>query len=420
MSVVSYQPCPDYDPQHVQQAVRRCLDGLGGLDKIVRPGHRVLCKANLLMPALPERAITTHPEVLRAVIREIKRVGGVPVLGDNPAATGLRATASRGGLLQVAREEGVELADMLPTATLKATGSHGYSSFAVSRAVLEADVLFNLPKLKTHALTYMTLAMKNFYGLIPGLEKSRWHLAAPNPEAFSNLIVHLFQAVDAHFQPPKRMVHLLDGVLAMEGDGPGAGGTPRQVGLLLASTDAVALDRLACHLVGLDPDKLLTVKLAHEKGLGEGRLEAIQVVGDPPQAPLVEAFAPPKGADFALTVVHRFAASPFFRRRMLERPEVMADTCIGCGRCVEICASQAIHLEDRPGSGSKKLAVMDHDRCIRCYCCAEICPVAAIEKSDPPLLGRLFGSPRALMVGGGIAAVLLLVAIAAVVSALLR
>jgi len=382
-AVVSLQACQDYDAEHVSEAVRACFEGLGGLGRFVRAGDRVFLKVNMLSATTPEHAVTTHPEVVRAVAREVKKHGGLPLIGDNPAMAKPRTALKRCGLESVASEEGIEIADLEETAELESPDAVAFHRFPVSKAFLEADVLLNLPKLKTHALTYMTLAMKNVFGLVPGTEKSRWHARAPDAERFAILVSDLFGAVRRHFSTPRRMLNLCDGILAMEGEGPGRGGTPRMLGALLASEDAVALDRVACALVGLDPERLLTVKEGARRGLGEGSLERIEVAGEPLSRWEGTTFvAPPKGVSPA----NRLAKSTWIRNRLVERPVLEATKCVSCRKCGEICPVQAIALE-----GEKPKPRFLLDTCIRCYCCAEICPEGALRKSATPWLGKLFG-----------------------------
>jgi uncharacterized protein (DUF362 family) len=251
-SVVSVQSCDAYERDAIQASVRACFDALGGLESFVRPGARVFCKVNALVPARAEQAVTTHPEVVRAVIREVRRAGAVPLVGDNPAVAIPTLALRRTGILAVLEEEKVEAPDLSELFELENPEGRAFKSFRISKAIADADVLLNLPKLKTHALTYMTVAVKNLFGLVPGTAKTRWHFQAPAPEPFALCLCDLYGAVLHHFQGERRVLHLCDGVVAMEGDGPGTGGKPRQLGALLASADAVALDRVACELAGLD------------------------------------------------------------------------------------------------------------------------------------------------------------------------
>lgn len=401
---VSVTRCSDYEDAQVGEALARVLGPLGGMERFVRPGDRVLCKCNLLAPATPAQAVCTHPSVLRAVIREIRRCGGVPVVGDNSASTPLKLTMARAGLVRVVEEEGAELVDLAETVEIRASRTAGRRTFTVSRAMLEADALVNLPKLKTHALCYMTLAVKNLYGFVPGLHKARWHMAARSPEEFSALVVDLYAALEEHGRFHGRTVHVLDGILGMEGEGPGPGGTPRSLGVLLASDDAVAVDRVACHLVGLDVHLLHTCRLGQEAGLGVADLERIEIVGGEFPEPLVRDWKPPSSSGVAGRVEALGRLGRVAQHLLLDRPDVDVSRCTGCGQCVRVCASEAMALTGPQGARKAQVAL---DRCIRCYCCAEVCPESAVRKVEPPPLGRLMASRWGPAVGLGFLALFL-------------
>jgi len=383
-SVVSCQACESYEPDHVRAAVDACFADLGGLDTFVKPGDRVFLKPNLLMPAKPEQAITTHPAVLEAVILAVKAAGGEPIMGDSPAATSLKVTARRAGLLAVAEQQGVPLADMNTSVMIRSERAAGKRSFEVAKAVLDADVVINLPKLKTHALTYITIAQKNLFGLVPGLQKGRWHMTAQAPDHFAGLLVDLYASIIDHPDGPRHFLHLVDGVMALEGNGPGTGGSPIAMGTMLASTDAVAVDRVACEIAGLDAGLAPVLRISNERGLGQGTLEAIELKG----ASLAElkgrAMQPPEGRSSSPGMQAILWSSARLRNLALDRPLVHREPCVSCGHCARICPAEAIRMDEQRGA-----ARVDYTRCIRCYCCAEICPHAAIDKSAVPPVGRL-------------------------------
>ena len=394
-TVVSCQACLDYEPDRIRAAVQACFDGLGGLGGFVRPGDRVFLKPNLLMPARPEQAITTHPALVRAVIHAVRDAGGEPILGDSPAATSLELTARRAGILELARQEAVPLADMTTTTTIRSERAATGRRFEVAEAVFACDVVINLPKLKTHALTYVTLAQKNLFGLVPGLQKGRWHMAAQAPDHFAGLLADLYASILDHPGGPRQFLHLLDGVLALEGNGPGAGGTPRPMGLLLASTDAVALDRVACEVAGLDPARAPLLRISTERSLGVGELETIDLVGTPlAQLGAAGPMEPAEGQNASPSLQAALWSSARLRNAVLERPLVHREPCVACGHCARICPADAIRMDE-----AQAKALIDYDHCIRCYCCAEICPHAAISKSQVPLLGRLMVDRRAQRLG---------------------
>ncbi|MGC4116847.1 MAG: DUF362 domain-containing protein [Myxococcales bacterium] len=382
--IVALQSCPAYEREAVHAAVQASLAALGGIESIVRPGARVYCKVNLLVPATPEQAISTHPEVVRAIIHEIRRAGGVPVVGDNPAIAKTVTALRKSGILAVLEEEKVEVPELAEVVRLENPEGKSFRSFEVSKAIADCDVLFNLPKLKTHALTYMTCASKNLFGLVPGSQKARWHLRAQSPQEFAGLVCDLYGALRRHFSGEKKMVHLLDGVLAMEGDGPGTGGTPRPLGALLASLDPIALDRAACRVAGLDFERLVIVREAMARGLGEGDLAKIQLVGAPLETWKDVKFKEPEGSLGSDGLGAKLARSAWLKNQVLERPVLTREKCTGCQKCKEICPAAAIAMVgEKPAKPE-----IDTHQCIRCYCCAEVCPEGAMRKSKTPWLGR--------------------------------
>jgi len=261
--------------------------------------------------------------------------------------------------------------------------------YFVASPVLEADLVIDLPKLKTHVLTLYTGAVKNLYGVIPGTRKREPHLRAPGVRDFSPVLVDLLEFV----QP---RLSILDGVIGLEGDGPGVGGAPRSYGLLAASTDAVALDAVIAQALGYQPGQVLHLELAQDRGLGVADLGAIRVEGRPSALEFGRVRLPRTHwyydvPSWATAIVHRLARV---------RPRLLEDKCVGCGRCIEVCPAGAISRHSRPldsrGRTRRVLSappVFDLDVCVGCLCCVEVCPVGAL-KPRRNLLVRLIGMGR--------------------------
>lgn len=374
---VSVVRCPTYEPASVGVAVGEAIDHLGGVRRYVRPGNRVLIKVNLLVGAAPERAVTTHPAVVRALIHQVRLAGGVPQVGDCSAHEGppyprrYVAACRLAGLTQVCREEGAELVHLsAEPVEVENPQGRAFKRFTLARGVVDADVVVNVPKLKTHGLTLFTGGVKNNFGCLPGLHKARMHLRAPDAEHFSQMLVDLLLAV-------RPALTVMDAVVGMDGNGP-RNGRPRPIGAVLASTDPVALDAVACALVGIDPLIVPTTRLAHEQGAGTGALAAIELTGEPLVTLRVPDFRLPAGREgfFRATGLFRF-----LQRRLLATPVLVANRCKGCWICVEHCPAEALAKDGR-------LPVFDYAKCIRCYCCQELCPHDSIALQQP-LLARL-------------------------------
>jgi ferredoxin len=235
----------------------------------------------------------------------------------------------------------------------------------LSEDALDAEVVINLPKLKTHCQMGMTLGVKNLFGCVVGLQKPQWHFrVGENREIFAELIATIARRLCP-------AITLIDGILAMEGDGPGSSGTPRPLGLLLASPSALALDMAVSGMVGLGPRGLLTT----ESLLQMGWDEEPEVVNPPPP---ISHFRIPDVRDMMLGPR---AAHSFLRRHAVARPAPVRGRCRECGLCVQMCPARAITL----ASGR---SAIDHSACIRCYCCLEVCPHRALRR-DEPILGRI-------------------------------
>lgn len=375
-STVSIAPCSDYARETIRIALESCLAPLGGMSAFVSPGEQVLLKVNLLSRAVPERAVTTHPEVVRALVHSVRACGAEPFIGDSPGGPNTTAQVRRvwaeTGIGPMAQEEGVDLVLFDDECVrVPAPGGHLYTSFTVGAAVARADKIICVPKFKTHGLMMFTGAVKNLFGCIPGLEKARFHLTVPDRHDFGEMLIDLMLAC-------RPTLSIMDAVIGMEGDGP-AGGSPRHIGALMASGDAVALDVVASAMAGLSPMEVYTNRAAAARGLGPASIDDVTVTGEDWRT-----FAP---ADFKVPSRDLAALLPVWigrRLRMLTtaRPVLESSAkCTRCGFCEKSCPVDAITIGE---SGPR----FDHGLCIRCYCCQELCPPQAIGLTEP-LVARM-------------------------------
>jgi len=364
-------PCTDYQEARVEAAVQASLAALGGMERFVQPGQRVFLKVNLLMAKEIDRAITTHPAVVKAVVKQIQAAGGSVIIGDSPggpySVSGLKRSYRLSGMEQVAAETGAALNFDLGAVELTHPAGKVLKRATIIRPLADADVVITLPKLKTHGLTKFTGGVKILFGAIPGLLKAEYHLRMPDVRDFSDMLLDLVTLV-------KPRLSIMDGVVGMEGEGPSAG-KPKQVGLLLASTDSVALDVVACAVVGIPPEEATTTRAAMARGLTTGRVEDIDLVGPPLSAVKLTDFETVgKGGDF----VHRMPGFVHGLAYALLRPKPVTNQqlCNGCGTCANVCPAQAITMiGHRPRT--------DYDKCIRCFCCQELCPQSAVMIQRP-------------------------------------
>jgi uncharacterized protein (DUF362 family)/Pyruvate/2-oxoacid:ferredoxin oxidoreductase delta subunit len=357
--------CPSYTAD-LENAVTELLKPLGGMSAFVSPGQKVLIKPNMLTNRTPDQAVTTHPELVRAVIRLVKAAGGIPSVGDSPAsAVKIDKVMSDTGFVQLCQDEAIPLI-RFESGGAEPVQCDGFE-FNLAKAVIEADVVINLPKIKTHVLTTLTAAVKNTYGTIPGYQKAMLHKKFTKTADFGKLVHAIHKSVAP-------ALNIADGIIGMEGAGP-SGGTPVSLNFLAASTSGQALDLAICQLLNIAP-------------------RAVPYL--PPNVPTAEADAMAATVDVKLNGQAAQSTSinlpSTFGARMLPRwlgnilePFVwirpaIDDSCIKCGRCVKACPTEALSME----SGTKP--VLTPKACIGCCCCHEVCPANAIEMTQSPLL----------------------------------
>jgi uncharacterized protein (DUF362 family)/Pyruvate/2-oxoacid:ferredoxin oxidoreductase delta subunit len=366
--------CSGYEAPEIQDKMTSSFASLG-IDLELLQGKRVLLKPNLLNASAPEKAVVTHPEFFRACVRLVKACGGRPMMAESPAFQPLAKVMKKTGYDRVVEEEGCEVADPRETEVLLWEGAETFKRFEITRAFLDADVVINLPKLKTHGLTYLTGAVKNFFGMVYGLNKSQWHLRARSGEEFSGLLLDLYGALLQGAGTGKTFIHVMDAVTGMEGEGPGSSGTPKRVGAMLVGQDALAVDAVAVRLVNLDRNKVHTLRLGQKRKLGTAALGGIQILGARLENLEVHDFVPSRSAGDPSPVSRWPLNTEFFKNLLVERPVPSKARCTLCYQCKAICPGGAIEKSN----GRDPVPLYNYDKCIRCYCCMEICPEAAIS-----------------------------------------
>ena len=393
ISKVAVIPCPSYDQTLVEQAVRDGLRCLGGLTGIVGREEKVLLKPNLLKKADPDQVITTHPSVFAAVGRCLKEYGCEEIrYGDSPAMQSFQDAARASKIEKVAKELGIAPGNFTEHTVLKYPQGKTAKEFTVSKAITEADGIINICKMKTHALERITGAVKNMYGCIYGTHKAAGHAVYPSARHFASMLCDLHGAV-------KPRLHIMDGIVAMEGNGPSSG-TPVSMGVLLFSEDPVALDTVFCRLIHLEPSLVPTNFCGQQYGIGTMEEEKIRLLtvdrdgGDAAAEERSAAEFPVRGLTMEELVsrwgrpdfkVDRNPASEredwkLLRRVMKpfqQRPQIHPERCVRCGICVESCPVEGKAVSFK--NGRDKPPVYDYVKCIRCYCCQEMCPKKAID-----------------------------------------
>ncbi len=354
MARVALARCADYDPDNVFGAVGRAIDLLGGIGQFVKPGMTVLVKPNLLSARPPEDAVDTHPEVVRAVVRLVKRSGGTPKIGDAPGGYGknIEEIFDTSGMKRIAKEEGVEL--------VKFDTPKFIDGIPIARQVFDCDRFISVPKLKTHCITVLTAALKNTFGIVTGLYKAEAHSRAPKEADFVRILAKVHSIAKPHLT-------VVDGIVGMDGDGP-AGGEPKRMELVMAGTDAVAIDALIAKIIGLKSLDILLTKKAYEMGLGEADFARIEVAGDDIDGFISRDFRLPQTTPLRViprAVVNALAGLIRFK------PWIDEAICARCKLCEQTCPIDAIMI-------SKERCRIDYRKCVRCLCCQEVCPYKAI------------------------------------------
>lgn len=333
--------------------IETLLAPLGGIEAFVRKNESVLIKVNLLSAKKPDKAVTTHPEFVRAVAGAVRKAGGQPYIGDSPAGSFsrrvLKKAYRRSGLEDLAEAEAIPLNFDTGVRKLAIPDGKRLQRSPICEYLLNADKVIALPKLKTHSFQYMTLACKIMYGVVPGLTKAKYHAQFPRRVSFADMMLDILTIAKPH-------LYIMDGVVGMQGQGPGSG-EPVQMDLVLASTDCVAMDISVCRILGLEPVGIPVLKRAKVRGLWPGRID---YPIHRPEDVAFNGFRLPNTADHLLTG----------KKPPRKRP-VITDRCTACGDCESICPKGAVRVNE-------KQAAVNYAKCIRCFCCHEVCPEDAI------------------------------------------
>jgi uncharacterized protein (DUF362 family)/Pyruvate/2-oxoacid:ferredoxin oxidoreductase delta subunit len=373
-TTVSIQHASTYDEKEIRQALFKSLGSLGGLEHIIKPKSKVFVKINHLSPpSPPEDMIVTHPIFTKEVIRLLLDIGCDVTVGDD-----IQSKQEDGylvsGYRKICDALGVRLVNLKEIGFREVLCQGQVLTKAyISPMVLDTDFLINLPKMKTHSFTSFTGAIKNMYGIIPHGLRCHYHREYRQAEVFSQMLVDIFSCVPPH-------LNIMDAIYAMEGEGP-SGGSSRKVGLVLSSSDAVALDAVASMITGLDPMQIHSTAIAFDRGFGTARMEDMEILGENIQDVQVKNF---KQSAIASSLIRKHLPAflhGFVQSQLVLIPRVLPKKCTSCDECVDICPTQAAHMLEGKAKIEKSI-------CIHCMCCHEVCRFHAIELGQKPL-GRL-------------------------------
>ncbi|MEE1224755.1 MAG: DUF362 domain-containing protein [Clostridia bacterium] len=374
---VSIVKCDRYS--QVRSAIDEAVSLIGGMSRFVKKGDKVLIKPNFVMKKSPEEAATTHPEFLHAVICAVEEAGGIVTIAESPGgpynAQILKSLYTACGAYEAIK--GTNAVLNFDTSFTEVSYPEGKTvkSMAIINPILEADVIISLPKLKTHAMTSYTGAVKNLFGVIPGTYKAEMHFRLDERKAFCSMLVDLYECV-------KPTLSIMDGIWAMEGNGP-TSGQNRHVGLVLASANGHALDMMACKIIDYKPHEVDTVYEAINRDLCEKNPDNIEVLGEDIDTLIIKDFVKPQSHFNLLKLISLPAAlNGALVNALASRPQMYHDKCIGCGECMRCCPPKAITMVSKKEG---KRPVIDNNKCIKCFCCQELCPKQAVGIKRPML-----------------------------------
>jgi uncharacterized protein (DUF362 family)/Pyruvate/2-oxoacid:ferredoxin oxidoreductase delta subunit len=382
MEIVSICQSETYKTEEVEKAVYECLDNITGIKSRIKNGSRVLVKVNLLKKNAPEDAVTTHPAVVEAIVRYLQGLGCRVIIGDSPGGpfTVKRLTSiyKASGMTQVAENTGCELNYDTSAVAVMNENAQKLKHMQIIKVAEDVDFIVSAAKFKTHGMMLYTGAVKNLFGVIPGLTKAEYHLKMNNAENFAHHLVDICEYI-------KPVFTIIDAIEGMEGDGPSAG-EKRHVGLLLASENPYVLDTVGAHIMGIHPLQVPTIKIAKERGIFSGELNDLSVRGLQLTDIQIPPFKLPKSLSKSLIsgMVPQFVEE-FLIDTLRAQPVFNYEICISCGECARACPAKVIDM-----SSGKPIA--DLNQCIGCFCCHELCPHKAVDIRKKWLHRLLFNS----------------------------
>lgn len=373
-SKVILLPCEEYEEENIYTLLKKALELLGGIESLIKKEEKILLKPNLLKRAEVEKAVITHPVVVGAFARILREKGYQNlVLADSCGHGTTKAVIKGTGMDTYLEKYEIPAIDYSQGISVKYPQGVQAKEFVIPKELLESDCVISLCKMKTHALERVTGAVKNSYGFIYGLHKAKGHTLYPSADSFARMLVDLNKYV-----APR--LYVMDGIVAMEGNGPGSG-DPTPMKVMLVSKDPVALDSVFCRLVHLKPEMVPTNYHGEKMGLGTWKEEEIELLTPEGEISMTEAVSRYGNPSFNVDrteVRHNIWTKMAGALKLFQKkPYIDEARCIRCGICVKSCPvpGKAVDFQ----KGREKPPVYDYRKCIRCFCCQEMCPEKAIK-----------------------------------------
>jgi uncharacterized protein (DUF362 family)/Pyruvate/2-oxoacid:ferredoxin oxidoreductase delta subunit len=378
---VSAVRCENYDSTTVKEALNKTFDILGGIKRFITPGMKVVLKPNLVMEKSPDAAATTHPRLIAVLSSMLIDAGASVTIADSPGGpythSILKGVYEKCGITNAMEKSGAILNYDTSEISIDNPEAIYLKTLTVLKPLIEADMIINLPKLKTHGQMVYTGAVKNMYGAIPGTKKSQYHFLMAEYNRFADTLIDVFISV-------KPNLNIMDAVTGMDGQGPTAG-DPRHIGLLLASENAFALDLTALKIINVKPSDVPVITQGIKRGLCPTDMSNIQICGEPLENIMVKDFNVPQLSGFRNI---QFTNNIFLKKifnHLKSRPVFLHEHCTGCSKCSQNCPAGIIEMKNnRPYA--------DISKCIGCFCCQELCPEEAIIIKTPLLNKIVFNT----------------------------
>ncbi|NSW92380.1 MAG: DUF362 domain-containing protein [Firmicutes bacterium] len=381
LGLVVVERCPDYNDDNVLKVLRKVFESLGGVNKYIKPGMKVVLKPNLVKKKRPEDAATTHPSVVKAVAKLVREVGGIVTIVESPGGlftiSSLRGIYSFCGIEKAALEVGANLNYNLSETVVENPDGKYLKRVTIVKALADADLIINLPKLKTHGQMVYTGAVKNMFGAVPGELKAEYHLRMSQYDEFANALIDIYLSV-------KPVLNIMDAVVGMDGAGPTAG-NPKQIGLIIAGEDGFEVDFTALKLINANPLDIPVINQAVKRRLCPDSFENIEICCEgldsfeDLDSFKVENFHMPQLDTLKTIMYYDRGIMKFFINWLKPRPVFQHEKCIGCTECKRVCPAGVISMKNHKPE-------VDLKGCIRCFCCQELCPEKAVYIKRPALL----------------------------------
>ena len=375
MEIVSIKKTESYILKDVKKNIENSLKEIGGIKSIIKKTDSVLLKPNLLTARKPEDCVTTHPIVIEAVILILKEYGIKKIaLGDSPALDSMFKVLKISGIEDVCKKHNIEIIEFKDEKKLVNKNNKVVKQFYLAKKAFEFNKIINLPKMKTHSFTIFTGSVKNLFGLVPGKSKLVFHAKHMDPLDFCDMLLDLNNIANP-------CLTIMDGIVGMEGNGP-SGGEPRNFNVLLTGKNTIAIDNIACEIMGIK--KVPLIISAKKRNLLGSDLKNIAIKGNSVSELKLKDVKYPK-----LGIIASFRGIFAILRKFIAKyPFVKTKKCISCAKCNEICPVNAISMKKdtllkNSHINHKNIPFFDYKKCIRCYCCHEVCPVKAIGLKKP-------------------------------------